>query len=140
MDQYETATQQVIQLGASDVGVGLNLEMAMGSLIPVNSLDPAADLLADRIGGVSRVRFANDPAQREFDAVSSKLIGQTKPENFTLCEKWRRQAKATFEMAKATGRGTYFHFEGAPGPGVIEAIERYQARYNVPTTIDTRPW
>lgn len=42
--------------------------------------DAAANLLAVRIGGESRVKFANDPDGREFDVVSDEYIAQVKPD------------------------------------------------------------
>jgi hypothetical protein len=111
----------------------------LGDLLEVNKPDPAADELAARIGGRARVRLANDPAQREFDAVSDQFIAQTKPADFTLNKKFRDQAKATFEYSIQTGRIPYFHFDGPPGPGVLEAIQRYDTRYGVTAIIDINP-
>ncbi|MEW2566656.1 restriction endonuclease fold toxin [Streptomyces sp. NPDC047070] len=109
----------------------------MGDLVKVNKPDPSADALAERLGGESRVKFGNDPAGREFDAVSDTYVAQAKPENFVLGKKFRRQAAATFEMAKTTGRVPYFQFDGPPGAGVVDAIRRYSQRYKMPTVIDT---
>ncbi len=50
----------------------------------VNSPDVSADMLAERIGGESRVKFSNDPKAREFDAISNEYIAQTKPALSTL--------------------------------------------------------
>ena len=41
-----------------------------GELVKVPKGDSAADALAERIGGESRVKFSNDPNGREFDTVS----------------------------------------------------------------------
>ena len=65
--------------------------------------DAAADALADRIGGRSRVKFANDSTGREFDVVSNEFIGQTKPALQTVNQSVRNQMKATFEAAQETG-------------------------------------
>jgi len=111
----------------------------LGPLVPVESNDPATIKLAQRIGGVPSVRFTNDPAVREFDAVSDQYIAQAKPANFTLNKNFRTQAKATFEAAIRSGRRPYFQFDGPPGPGVIEAIQRYETRYEVTAVIDLGP-
>ncbi|MEU8247013.1 DNRLRE domain-containing protein [Nonomuraea sp. NPDC048916] len=111
----------------------------MGRLITVNKPDPAADALGRRLGGKSRVRFENDSSGREFDAVSPDYVAQSKPANFVLNKKFRAQAKATFEMAIKTGRRPYFHFDGAPHPDVLKALQKYGDRYGVKPVIDTRP-
>lgn len=111
----------------------------MGDLVKVNKPDGSADALAERLGGESRVRFSNDPEGREFDAVSDTYVAQAKPENFILGKKFRKQAAATFQMAKTTGRVPYFQFDGPPGPGVVDAIRRYTQRYQMPAVIDTEP-
>ncbi|MCX8579481.1 hypothetical protein J3U35_08515 [Gilliamella sp. B2717] len=46
-------------------------------MIKVNKPHVAADALAIRLNGVSRVRFVNDT--REFDVISDLYIAQTKP-------------------------------------------------------------
>ena len=76
----------------------------LGNLIKVDSPDPAADKLAERLGGESRVKFENDPVGREFDAVSDRYIAQSKPANFVINKKFRQQAIATFEKAVQSGR------------------------------------
>ena len=48
-----------------------------GVMIKVNKPHAAADALAIRLNGVSRVRFANDT--REFDVISDLYIAQTTP-------------------------------------------------------------
>jgi len=53
--------------------------------------------------------------------------------------KFRQQARATFEVAKTTGRQPYFHFEGAPGPGVINKLKEYGKRYGLDPIIDIKP-
>ncbi|MFG2970699.1 MULTISPECIES: restriction endonuclease fold toxin [unclassified Streptomyces] len=111
----------------------------MGNLVKVNKPDASADALADRLGGESRVRFENDPAGREFDAVSDTYVAQAKPANFVLGKAFRKQAAATFQMAKDTGRVPYFQFDGPPGSGVTDAIRRYTQRYQMPAVIDTEP-
>jgi hypothetical protein len=101
--------------------------------------DAAADALANRIGGVSRVRFAFDASKREFDAVSEKFIAQTKPALGRIGSNFRDQAKATFEMAKTTGRSVYYHIEGTPAQGLLDKLAEYSRRYGVDLTVDTKP-
>jgi RHS repeat-associated protein len=110
----------------------------LGKLVKVNAKDPAADLLAKRIGGEPSVRFENGPPN-EFDAVSNKYVAQAKPADFTLNQAFRNQAKVTFEVAVKSGRVPYFQFDGPPGPGVIQALQRYAARYDVQPVIDLKP-
>ena len=96
----------------------------LGNIVSVNAKDPAADLLAQRIGGQPSVKFANGPAN-EFDAISDQYVAQAKP--------------ATIEVAVQSGRIPYFQFDGAPGPGVLQALNRYAARYGVQPVIDLTP-
>lgn len=110
-----------------------------GDLIKVNKPDPAADALAVRIGGESRVRFANDPDRREFDVVSDEYIAQTKPALKDYGKSWRNQTKATFEAAQQTGKKAYFHFEGQPNESIIRKIQEYGDRYGVEYIVDTIP-
>ena len=110
-----------------------------GELKKVPKEDLAADALAKRINGESRVRFENDPAGREFDAVSDDYIAQAKPALKTIGKSWRVQTKATFEAAKATARKAYFYFEGQPEDVFITKINEYAARYGVEVVIDTEP-
>jgi hypothetical protein len=121
---------------SSPPGAKLN---ALGELRPVPKPDPAADALAKRIGGVSRVKFANDPSGREFDVISDRFVAQSKPANFKLGSAFRNQARATFEAAAKTGRSPYFHFEGPPEPSVIAKIQEYADRYGIEPVIDTQP-
>jgi hypothetical protein len=109
-----------------------------GRLVEVKKADPAADKLAERIGGESRRRFEHGP-DNEFDVVSDLYVAQTKPANLTHGKEFRDQAKATFEAALATGRTPYFHFEGPPKKGVLEALARYERRYGVRPVIDLNP-
>jgi RHS repeat-associated protein len=102
----------------------------MGPLVKVNKPDAGADTLAEIIDGESTVKFANDPLGREFDAVNDEYIGQAKP-GLTLSKSFRVQAKATFEMSIVTGRTPYFYFESEPGQGVLGALQRYSARYDL---------
>ncbi|EWM10538.1 hypothetical protein KUTG_00842 [Kutzneria sp. 744] len=111
----------------------------MGNLVKVNKPDADADKLAERIGGESRMKFENDPAGKEYDTITDRYVAETKPANFTLNKDWRRQAKAVFDMAVKTGRTPYFHFEGPPGPGVLEALKRYAERYAIEPVIDLEP-
>ena len=108
-----------------------------GGLVKVNKPDAAADALAQRIGGVSRVRFANDG--REFDCISDMYIAQNKPALQQLNKSVRVQMKATFEAAKDTNRSVYYHFEGQPSQSVINKLNEYSNRYGVKVVIDTKP-
>ena len=87
--------------GGSSVSAANN---GLGDLIQVTKADPAADKLAARLGGESRVRFSLDPNGREFDVVSDAFIAQTKPGGLTLGSDFRAQAKKTFEFAIQTAR------------------------------------
>jgi hypothetical protein len=110
-----------------------------GDLIKVPNLDSKADRLARKLNGVSSVKFSNDPKIREFDAISDEYVGQTTSQQ-TIGKKWRNEAKATFEAAKATGRTPYFNFEtGLPNDDYLRALERYKERYGVDYIIDTDP-
>lgn len=102
----------------------------MGELIRVPKPDPGADALSELIGCEPRVKFANDPAGREFDVVSDTYIGQVKP-GITYGSDFRDQAKATFQMSIITGRTPYFYFESTPGPDILEALQRYSVRYDL---------
>jgi hypothetical protein len=114
-------------------------ERYSGDLIQVNKPDAAADALANRIGGQSRVRFANDAANREFDAVSDRYIAQSKPALQQLGSSVRDQMKATFEAAQETGKDVYYHFEGQPAQSVIDKLNEYSGRYGIKVIIDTNP-
>lgn len=108
-------------------------------MIKVPKEDEAADMLAQRLGGESRVKFSNDPNGREFDTVSDKYIAQTKPPLKSLDKQFRKQAKATIEAAIETGKKAYFHFEGAPDDRVLRQLKEYAERYGVEIIIDTKP-
>ena len=110
-----------------------------GDLIKVDSPDAAADALAERIGGKSRVKFSNDPSAREFDVISDKYIAQAKPDLKGYGKSWRKQTKATFEAAKQTDKIPYFQFEGEPSPDIIKKIQEYSERYGIDYVIDTKP-
>lgn len=129
-------------MGASSVGNFGNTRGSKsqysGELVKVSKPDTAADELADRIKGESRVKFEIDPQGREFDAVSKTYIAQTKPALKTLNVSVRNQMKATFEAAKATGRKVYYHFEGEPSKAVIDKLLEYSKRYNIKVKIDTK--
>ena len=101
--------------------------------------DPAADVMAERLGGASSIAFVGKFDEREFDFYSEEYIGQTKPANFQFGSGFRRQAKGTFEAAVSLGKVPYFHFEGPPGPGVIEKLREYAVRYGIGPVIDISP-
>lgn len=111
----------------------------LGQLVKVHKPDAAADALAERLGGESRVKFENDPKGREFDAVSDDYVAQSKPAGMQVGSAFRNQVKATFEYAIQSGRTPYFHFEGPTGPGVLEKINEYSRRYGVEPVIDMKP-
>ncbi|WP_433151925.1 restriction endonuclease fold toxin [Actinomadura nitritigenes] len=125
--------------GAVEGEMGANTQYS-GRLIEVTKPDPNADLLAERIGGESRVRFENDPLGREFDVVSEKYIGQDKPANFRVNKSFRKQARATFEAARATGREVYYHFDGPPEQPVLDKLNEYATEYGIKLTVDTNPF
>jgi len=68
-----------------------------------------------------------------------RSCGQAKPATQTLGAKFRNQATATFEAAKATGRKVYYRFEGEPSPEVIRKLREYEARYGVKLEIEIVP-
>ncbi len=100
--------------------------------------DAAAEELAQKIGGQPRVKFNSDPDGREFDAISDEFIAQSKPAINTFNKKFRKQAKATFDAAKETGRKVYFEFDGLPAQEVIDKLNEYSTRYGVPIIIDIK--
>ena len=108
-------------------------------LIPVAKADPAADALAGRIGGQSRVRFHDDPQGREFDVVSDRYVAQSKPAGYQLNKSGRNQFKATFEIAREFGPTPYFHFEGPPQPDVLRKLAEYADRYGIDYVVDVVP-
>ena len=110
-----------------------------GKLEKVNSPDVNADMLAERIGGESRIKFTNDPKAREFDAISDEYIAQAKPALNTLNKSVREQMKATFEAAKQTEKRVYYQFEGTPAQPVIDKLYEYSERYGIEVIIDTNP-
>ncbi|MEK3731592.1 WXG100 family type VII secretion target [Paenibacillus sp. FSL M8-0334] len=123
---------------SGDVGMG-DVGRYSGNLEVVNKPDAAADALAGRIGGQSRVKFSNDPAHREFDAISDQYVAQSKPALQTVNKSIRDQMKATFEAAQETGRKVYYHFEGQPAQSVIDKLNEYSSRYGIEVIIDTKP-
>ena len=125
--------------GVVDLNAPIGNGNYSGELVKVDNPDAAADALAVRIGGESRVKFANDPKGREFDVVSSEYIAQAKPDLSTCGKSWRKQTKATFEAAQETGRKAYFQFEGQPDASIIRKIKEYGERYGVEYVIDTTP-
>jgi len=108
-----------------------------GKIIQTNTVDDMADLLAERIGGVSRARF--ESTAREFDVISDEFIGQTKPALSSLSQNFREQAKATFQAALETGRKVYYHFDGKPVQQVIDKLNEYARRYGIELVIDIKP-
>lgn len=110
-----------------------------GELQKVNKPDAAADALAERLGGESRMKFDSDPIGREFDAISDEYVAQTKPALQQVNKKVRDQMKATFEAAEQTGRRVYYHFEGEPAQSVIDKLHEYSQRYGIEVHIDTDP-
>ena len=86
------------------------------------------------------MEFTSGPAgNKEFDAVSDVYVAEAKPANQQLGSAWRNQAQLTFKQAIYSGRIPYFQFDGPPGPGVIDALSRYAARYGVEPVIDLEP-
>lgn len=142
---FRVAENHTYYVGRVGVGVHDSKECTIsgndysGELLKVDNPDPAADALAERIGGKSRVKFSNDPKGREFDAISDQYIGQAKPNIKSYGKQWRNQTKATFEAAKQTGGKAYFQFEGKPVQSVLNKIAEYGRRYNVEYVIDTEP-
>ncbi|NEB82141.1 type IV secretion protein Rhs, partial [Streptomyces sp. SID14478] len=111
----------------------------LGELQKVPKPDPAADKLAEKLGGESRMKFENDPSGREFDAISDDYVAQTKPEGMQMGSAFRNQAKATFERAIESGRTPYFHFEGQPTAEVVSKLQDYGRRYGLDPVIDISP-
>lgn len=111
----------------------------LGDLKKVPKPDPAADKLAEKLGGESRMKFENDPTGREFDAISDDYVAQSKPAGMQMGSAFRNQAKATFERAIESGRTPYFHFEGDPAPDVISKLHDYGRRYGIEPVIDVSP-
>ncbi|WP_315742546.1 restriction endonuclease fold toxin [Paenibacillus suaedae] len=100
-----------------------------GELVKVPKEDEAADMLAKKLDGESRVKLKNDPNGREFDTISDQYVAQTKPPLKSLDKQFRKQAKATIEAANETDRKAYFHFEGEPDNRVLRQLNEYAARY-----------
>ena len=131
------------QVGCDPLGLAPYDAMAgpnggLGELVPVRTKDPGADLLAQRIGGRARVKFANGP-DNEFDVVNDQYVAQAKPANFTINETFRDQAKVTFEVSIQSGRTPYFQFDGPPERDVLRALDRYAERYGIQPVIDFNP-
>ncbi len=98
-------------------------------------VDPAAALLAARLGGLSSQTIAGF-GNREFDAVSPVFIAQTtasqsavaKPGNFLTRDR-KAQSPATLEAAKQENKTAYFEFTaGNPHPEVAACIDRNALR------------
>ncbi|WP_221770543.1 restriction endonuclease fold toxin [Listeria booriae] len=118
---------------------GISSSPYSGDLVKVPKPDDAADLLAERVSGESRVRFENDPKGREFDVISDEFVAQAKPALNNLGTKVRSQMRATFEAAKRTGKKVYYQFEGEPAQEVIDKLYEYSERFGVEVVIDTTP-
>ncbi|MEO0594221.1 MAG: restriction endonuclease fold toxin, partial [Myxococcota bacterium] len=110
-----------------------------GRLLDVPKPDAHADALAKKLGGRSRVRFANDPGSQEFDVVSDLYFGEAKSAMRHVSKKFRKQARRIFEAAKATDRKVYYHFDGKPGRDVIDKLNEYSKEYGVEVVIDFAP-
>jgi RHS repeat-associated protein len=116
-----------LEIGTYDDSQGLS---------PVNKPDAAADALAQKLGGQSRVKFNSDPNERDFDTITDQYVAQTKPGLQNLSKKERNQAKETFEAASQTGREVYYEFESQPTQKVIDKLREYEQRYQIKLTID----
>lgn len=128
------------KLGLPPRDPGLSYLDDPGPLVPAPvKSDPAARALSRRIQGQPQVAFANDPILREVDSISDIYVAQSKPGSIPLGKAFRDQAKATFEIALATKRVPYFHFEGAPHRDVIRKLAEYGKRYGITPVIDTKP-
>ncbi|GAA0452292.1 hypothetical protein GCM10010361_15490 [Streptomyces olivaceiscleroticus] len=71
---------------------------------------------------------------------AARWISSDRPDTVSgqpLGKAFRKQAQATFKMAKATERVPYFQFDGPPEGSVVDAIRRYSQRYKMPAVIDT---
>ncbi len=126
------------QTGAGECPGPDDANGGLGDLVSVRAKDPAAPLLAQRIGGQPSVKFSNGP-ENEFDAVSDQYVAQAKPANFRLGSAFRNQAQATFEVAIQSGRTPYFQFNGPPDRDVLRALSRYAIRYGIEPVIDLTP-
>ncbi|MFC3438183.1 restriction endonuclease fold toxin, partial [Nocardia seriolae] len=151
LERTETKLQKVEELEAKTIEAEASGEVAAverttnsgrysGELKQVDKADPDADKLAERLGGRSRVSFSSDSKGREFDTISDEYVAQAKPADFQVNKAFRDQAKATFDAAQETGRKVYYHFDGPPQPGVINKLQEYSQRYNIPLVIDTEPF
>ncbi|MDQ1097181.1 RHS repeat-associated protein [Chryseobacterium sp. SORGH_AS909] len=128
------ATKNLVIWGALE-GVGAIARKAFSQslfdVLPTNmKFDKGAHELAKEIGGKAQARFRY--SNREYDAISDTWIGQHKPGlTSSFGKSFRNQAKATFEDAKATGRGVYYKFDSKPAQEVINKLSEYSKRYNV---------
>ena len=98
--------------------------------------DPAADRLAEKLGGKSRQIFNSDSDGREIDAVSGQYVAETKEGSPQLKPRLRKQAKALFEAAQQTGREVYYEFENPPREEFVNKLNEYSERYGVNVVID----
>ena len=98
--------------------------------------DPAADRLAEKLGGRSRQIFNSDSDGREIDTISDQYVAETKEGSPQLKPRLRRQAKALFEAAQQTGREVYYEFENPPREEFVNKLNEYSERYGVNVVID----
>jgi len=106
--ESKTETTKVIISDIQSKSIATNTGQYSGRLVKVPKEDKAADMLAEKLSGESRVKFNNDPNGREFDTVSDQYIAQTKPPLNSLDKQFRKQAKATIEAAIETGKKLIF--------------------------------
>ncbi|RJX39278.1 hypothetical protein D3P09_16635 [Paenibacillus pinisoli] len=144
-DYYNWAAKDRPLEGLGDAASRLNSGKGIytqysGGIKQAAKEDAGADLLAEKLGGQSRMIFNKDPKGREFDVISDQYIGQTKTSMNSLSSQFREQAKATIEAAIETGRKAYFHFETAPADKVIRQLREYEKRYDVEIIIDISPF
>ena len=99
--------------------------------------DPAADVLAEKLGGKSRQIFNSDSTtNKEFDVISDEYIAETKEGRPKVNKDLRVQAKRAFEAAQQTGRKVYYEFENPPRDEVVRRLNEYSERYGVELTIN----
>ena len=67
----------------------------------------AADALAERIGGESRVKFSSDPKAREFDVISDEYIAQAKPDLKSYGKVGEIKQKPLLKQRKKRGKSLF---------------------------------